>query len=384
MDDSSFENETKKSSNLDKSQKNKKKRKFKKIGNEYKNVLQKKRKKIFEKKPSKKLKNKKENKIPSITFYKILENESLSFYDIDNTFIVFESYDNLIYLVYSNETLSIVLYNLVDEKKICEIKNAHKDFIQNFRHYQDESEKRDLVLSISLDNNIKLWNINNFECIYNYEKVNNSGFLYSACFLNDNNNKYILSCNDGFTFSESIKVFDFYGNMIKEIKDSYDSTNFIDVYYDNKSTNKYIITGNSDYMKSYNYDLNEVYHIYNQNIDNNRYHHNLIVYDDGEIVNLINLFFGKILIWNFHSGELLRTIEIKDNTINSFCLWRNEYIFIGCLDNSMKLMEFKNGKIIKELKNDSNTINLKAITIPKLGDCLISQEIGKKIKLWKI
>ena len=384
MNDSSFENETKKSSNLDKSQKNKKKRKFKKIGNENKNILQKKRKKIFEKKPSKKLKNKKENKIPSITFYKILENESLSFYDIDNTFIVFESYDNLIYLVYSNENLSIVLYNLVDEKKIFEIKNAHKDFIQNFRHYQDESEKRDLVLSISLDNNIKLWNINNFECLYNYEKVNNSGFLYSACFLNDNNNKYILSCNDGFTFSESIKVFDFYGNMIKEIKDSYDSTNFIDVYYDNKSTNKYIITGNSDYMKSYNYDLNEVYHIYNQNIDNNSYHHNLIVYDDGEIVNLINLFFGKILIWNFHSGELLRTIEIKDNTINSFCLWRNEYIFIGCLDNSMKLMELKNGKIIKELKNDSNIINLKAITNPKLGDCLISQEIGKKIKLWKI
>ena len=64
------------------------------------------------------MKNKKENKIPSITFYKILENESLSFYDIDNTFIVFESYDNLIYLVYSNENLSIVLYNLVDEKKI--------------------------------------------------------------------------------------------------------------------------------------------------------------------------------------------------------------------------------------------------------------------------
>ena len=384
MDDSSFENEAKKSSNLDKSQKNKKKRKFKKIGNEYKNVLQKKRKKTFEKKPSKKLKNKKENKIPSITFYKILENESLSFYDIDNTFIVFESYDNLIYLVYYNENLSIVLYNLVDEKKIFEIKNAHKDFIQNFRHYQDESEKRDLVLSISLDNNIKLWNINNFECIYNYEKVNNSGFLYSACFLNDNNNKYILSCNDGFTFSESIKVFDFYGNMIKEIKDSYDSTNFIDVYYDNKSTNKYIITGNSDYMKSYNYNLNEVYHIYNQNIHNNSYHHNLIVYDNGETVNLINLFFGKILMWNFHSGEFLRTIEIKDNAMISFCLWRNEYIIIGCLDNSMKLMEFKTGKIIKELKNDSNTINLKAITIPKFGDCLISQEIGKKIKLWKI
>ena len=37
-----------------------------------------------------------------------------------------------------------------------------------------------------------------------------------------------------------------------------------------------------------------------------------------------------------------------------------------------------------ELKNDSKAINLKAITIPKFGDCLISQEIDKIIKLWKI
>ena len=378
MDDSLSENETKKSSNK------KKQKKFKKIGNNFKKILNKKRKKPIKKKISKILKNKKEKNIPSIEFYKVLGNEFLSFYDLDNTFIVFESYDNLIYLVCSNENLSILLYNLDDEKKICEIKNAHKDFIQNFRHYQDKREKRDLVLSTSIDNNIKLWNINNFECIYNYEKVNKSGFLYSACFINDNNNNYILSCNDDYTFAESIKVFDFYGNMIKEIKDSYDSTNCIDVYYDNKSTNKYIITGNSYYMKSYNYDLNEVYHIYNLNNDNNSYHHNLIIYEDGGTVNIIDLFFGKILIWNFHSGELLRTIEIKDNSMNSFCLWKNEYIFICCLDKSIKLMEFKTGAIIRELQNDSNIVNLKTITIPKLGDCLISQEIDKKIKLWKI
>ena len=288
MEDSLSENETKKSNNSGKSQKNKKQKKFKKIEN-FQNFLNKKRKKSIEKGESKNMKIKKEKNIPSIEFYKVLEKESLSFYDLDNTFIVFESYDNLVYLVCSNVNLSILLYNLNDEKKICEIKNAHKDFIQNFRHYHDQREKRDLVLSISLDNNIKLWNINNFECIYNYEKVNDSGFLYSACFLNDNNNNYILSCNNGFTFSESIKVFDFYGNKIKEIKDSYDSTNFIDVYYDNKSTNKYIITGNCNYMKSYNYDLNEVYHIYNQNIDNNSYHHNLIIYEEEETLNLIDI-----------------------------------------------------------------------------------------------
>ena len=68
------------------------------------------------------MKIKKEKNIPSIEFYKVLEKESLSFYDLDNTFIVFESYDNLVYLVCSNVNLSILLYNLNDEKKYVKLK----------------------------------------------------------------------------------------------------------------------------------------------------------------------------------------------------------------------------------------------------------------------
>ena len=45
-------------------------------------------------------------------------------------------------------------------KKINEIKNAHNRNITSYNYILDNINKRDLVLSVSEnDNNIKLWNI---------------------------------------------------------------------------------------------------------------------------------------------------------------------------------------------------------------------------------
>ena len=52
-------------------------------------------------------------------------------------------------------------------------------------------------------------------------------------FLNDNNLSYIFTTNHNTKYiPELIKVFDFNGNKIKEIKDSNDLTFFVDNYYD--------------------------------------------------------------------------------------------------------------------------------------------------------
>ena len=65
-------------------------------------------------------------------------------------------------------------------------------------------------------------------------------------------------------------------------------------------------------------------------------------------------------------------------------MWNNEYIFIGCDDNTIKLIELKNGIIIKELKCHYNkVISIKTIIHPKYGKCLISQGVKNDcIKLW--
>ena len=66
-------------------------------------------------------------------------------------------------------------------------------------------------------------------------------------------------------------------------------------------------------------------------------------------------------------------------------MWNNEYIFVGCNDKTIKLIELNNGNIIKELKgHDGVVFSIKAIIDSKYGKCLISQGSDDIIKLWII
>ena len=308
-------------------------------------------------------------------------NDAYAQYIKDNSFIAFKSIYNILFLIYSTKNKSIIIYNIINNRKINEIKNAHNEYITNFRHYLDNINKRDLILSISLDdNNIKLWNINNFECLLNLLNVNKSGGLHSACFLNDNNQIYIITSHEAFDFFEPIKVFDLKGNKIKEINNSNEKTNFIDIYFDIKLSKNYIITGNKGYAKSYEYNENKVYHKY---YDNDKESHSSIIINNKEEL-IESSFSGHIRIWNFHTGELLNKIKVNEKSLISICLWNNEYLFVGCEDKTIKLIELKKGLIINTLKgHKKDVICIKKISHPKYGECLITQGWESDgIKIW--
>ena len=302
---------------------------------------------------------------------------------LDNTFTVFNSIDGIIYLIYSNKKKSIITYNLIDNMKINEIKNAHKKFITNFRYYLDINKKRDLIISISEeDANIKLWEINTWKCILNLENIYKMGRLYSACFLNSNNEIFIASSNNN--NDEQIKIFDLNGNIIKEINETkFINVYIIDSFYDNKTLKNYIVTGNDMSLKSFDYDSNVVYKIY----DAKDYcgHYNLIINEEGEKIKIIETNSeGKIGIWDFHSGDLLKKIFVDDNRLYGMCLWNNDYILVGSLDQTIKIIKLEEGKIINNLiGHKSFPLTIKKIKHPFLGECLLSQGQEKdQIKLW--
>ena len=108
-------------------------------------------------------------------------------------FIVVESINNIIYLICSNINKDLICYSLINEQKIIQIKNAHKEDISNLKYFLNEINKSELIMSISeKDNNIRIWELENWHCIYNYQKINLIGSLYSACFLKDHNEIYIV------------------------------------------------------------------------------------------------------------------------------------------------------------------------------------------------
>ena len=312
----------------------------------------------------------------------LLKYDSFSFYSLDNTFSIFKSISDHFYIIYANENKSLITFDLDDNKIMNEIKNAHNEYISNIKYYLDTNKKRDLIMSLSAkDNNLKLWDIKTLECILDLKDVNSDGELYSACLLNDNNQNYIITSKYywiNVTY-ENIKIFDLNGNKIKEINDSDDNTYFIDSYYDEQLSKNYIITGNEGYIKSYDYNTNTLYFMY-IDIDNNGEHRSIIINKYGYITELMESSLdGKIRIWNFHSGELLSKIEISKNWLYGLCLWNNEYILVGCSDKTIKIIDLKALKIVRNIIGFNEfVLTIKNIVHPKYGQCLISQSYGKE------
>ena len=56
-----------------------------------------------------------------------------------------------------------------------------------------------------------------------------------------------------------------------------------------------------------------------------------------------SFFDGIFRIWNFHTGLLLNKIKVNDKGLRGICLWNDNYIFIGCDDKNIKLIELENG-----------------------------------------
>ena len=314
-----------------------------------------------------------------------LTDDSYSHWGVDNTFTTFTALDNTSYLVYATEEYSIHFYNLNQQKLVKQIQNAHsEDQITNFRHFVDDIKKRDILMSIAADSrNVRLWDIKNWELLTNIENIYKTGYLYSASFLIDENKYYIVTCNSS-QKSENIKVFDFYGVQTKEIANSNEDTYFIDTYFDKKVNKYFILTGNIGYVKSYDYIQKKLYYKYYDK-GNNRGHDSVIIDDSKEIVRLIESSGdGFIRIWKFHNGLLLNKINTGKNELRGMCLWNNHYIFVGCTDNTIKLVEIDNGLVIKSLTGYNNEVcTIKKIRHPTFGECILSQGWeNEQIKLW--
>ena len=329
--------------------------------------------------------------------YKLLNNlteDSAAYLLLDRTFIIFNSINGIINLIYSNMEKSIVSYNLITNKKIIEIKNAHTDWVTNFNHFFDENVKKDFVLSVSAsDCNIKLWDINNYECLLNLNDIYNNGEIYSSCFLMFENNNYIISSNYCRIYQQ-LKIFDFKGNLIKEIDEIKKKTIFIDTFYNKQDSKTYILTGNNGFITSFDYNENKIKHIYDDKTDKED-HSKIIVwpleYNDNnknEIYKLIETCDdGFIRVWNFDTGILLKKIQFENKLyLYGICLLNNDYLFVGCSDFTIKVIDLNEGKVVYQLIDSRCIDDIICITFinhPKYGKCLISQgNAGEQIKMW--
>ena len=322
--------------------------------------------------------------IDNIKYIKDITKDSNAYANIDNTFSLFKSIDDILFLIYSNKNKSIITYNILDNTKTKEKTKAHDEYITNIRHYFDFINKRDLIMSISCDdNNIKIWNFSDWNLLTNITQIYNTGLLCSGCFLKDNYQIYILTSNANINGeSEKIKIYNLEGNKINELNNSNIPTFLIDSYYDNKLSKNYIITGNNGFVMSYDYNENKIYHKYIDK-DDNSIHINMNINSNDEIIKLIESSFdGYIRIWNFHSGLIINKINVNSGCLYSICLFSNKYLLVGCEDNTIKIIDLEKGIVKKNLTNHNNCVNCVKIID---NSYILSQGVfNDQIKLWKL
>ena len=323
---------------------------------------------------------------------------------LDNTFTLYNSKNDCLYLVYATENKSIKCYSFGQQKIIKEIKNAHDDYITNFRYCFHKKNDKDLIMSISgWINNIKIWDGDSWNCLLNISNVNNNGYLFSSAFLiiktpvsnNSINHKYneeyfIISSNrNHLGTSEQIKIFDLNGKLLSKFPESNDNTCFIDSFCEKeKAGNKenlkyYIFTGNTGYVKAYDYFNKKLFKKYHEK-DNKSDHLCVIIKKLEDVIKLIeSCADGFIRIWDFHNADLIGKIDCK-NGLLGICIWNGDFLFTGCKDNTIKLIDIKNLKIVKSLSGHNNYVcTIRKIVHPKYGGCIISQSWhNDDIKIW--
>jgi len=87
--------------------------------------------------------------------------DSYSNYILDNSFLIFTSIDNVLILVYLTINKTIIIYDLINFQKLGEIKYHHHNYINSFKYFFDKKNKKDLIMSISCeDNNLIIWDLN--------------------------------------------------------------------------------------------------------------------------------------------------------------------------------------------------------------------------------
>jgi WD40 repeat protein len=246
-------------------------------------------------------------------------------------------------------------------------------------------KERDLVISLS-DEDIKLGDINNFECILQINRIYNYGILSSACILNIKDQLYIISSNyRKFYGNEPIKVFDLNGNKIKEINDSNHRTVFVDTYYSKKSKKNYIISSilqdqlGFGIIKIYDFVTNSEYHKYYVESYSSFYFSVIIYENDNYLKVLASNNDGRIRIWDFKSEKLLKVI-FDNNYLKGICLWKNKYLLTAS-NEGIIVIDIKKEKIIKNLYEQIQIDNIKMINHPTYGDSFIISNL-KQLKIY--
>ena len=301
---------------------------------------------------------------------------------INCVFSTFVSFTGETLVVWGTPLYSIEVYSLDKEKIIKTISNAHSQTIFSCRHYVNKKAKKEYIITSGHDHKVKVWDMRqNWENIVNIQNAHSSYYIYSVSILCDDKTdaNYIISSAP----NEKMKIWDFSGKLLNSVGANDESTYFIDVFYEVRQKQYYIINANSVDVKVYEFSTTKLYKNYKGTP--HTWHMSATVVEIKKVYTLIESDGnGYIRMWDFHSGALLKTISTNGSiNLRGIVLWNEDYIFSSGSDYKVRLYDLKNQKFVKDFPGHTSTVcSVEKIVHPKYGEALISHGLDGKLKLW--
>ena len=282
-------------------------------------------------------------------------------------------------LAYCDNTgKNIIIYDIVLNKNINIIRNAHSNYIYQIKHYYQSMSKKHILFTSSKDKSVKMWDISNIN-ITNILIINYSFDLYRApfCLMFKNENYFIL----GGESNEKKKIWNQKGELIGPIeKSNLNNGSFIEaVYIENQP---YIILGGDNFCECLDYENNNIKLYKNNNIKDCR-HNNINLFNKNKNIYLIDGDSdGNLSIFDFISTNLIKFISLKEN-IYSLCSLNEKYLLVGNY-SKMKVIDIDNNSVVKEYIHGGGyqIDTIKKIIIPEKGEYIFSFSINH-IGIWK-
>ena len=292
-------------------------------------------------------------------------------------FFISKQNESVIGYIDSNYCKSVIFFDIINDKELKRINNAHENFVHSVKYYP--YHLYDIILTTSNKSDIKIWNYNECLNILTINNIFNSNYgVYSSALLFNNNSFYIFCIGD----SDYIKVYNSSGKFYKNIGSNEESRRYIEIFEINE--NKYIVSGGNKGVNVFNYPSLSTYHCFIENNDSN-YHNYIKIIKIKDIYNLIDVGSSrKIKIWDFFNKSLIKCID-SNSILGGFIVINNVYLIIGSKGEEILEFDINNGTIQNRIKKHSSfVIGIKPVKYKDEKQYFISYGHDSNIYLWSL
>ena len=312
-------------------------------------------------------------------------------YFISDSFEIYYSYHNYndIMLVSPNKQYEIRIISL-KTKKLIRVLRGHSAPIGIVRHFFDQKNKIDYLISVDDNKVLQVWDLsNNFKIKQTLNLMYKS--IYSAIMIFDSLNDYIITStfNNQNLAEDFTKIFNLEdGKFLRNIGSKLPSKSHYLLPWKNPEDNLWYVI---DFCvgKILIYPINgddklfelkaggdfESQLTYYSGITMGKDFTNLCAVSEG----------GYIHIWNLLNKNLIYTKRINKGNLNTLLKWSDRYIIVSDKKNcSFYVIDIIDDRIITKISKDVNDFIkcFKKVKHPTLGECLITCNHAHLIQLW--